>query len=77
MTYSHDVALQFLRVVRQLAAHIARYPEAHEVVYQDVRMAVSQELPYSVFYTYESGQVTVFAVMHQRRDPRDWQVRVK
>lgn len=76
-TYSHDVALQFLRMVRKLVTHITRYPEAHEVVYQDVRMAVSQELSYSVFYTYEAGQVTVFAVMHQRRDPGDWQIRVK
>jgi len=56
-------------------AHIAEYPEAHEVVYRDVRKALARGISYSVFYVNEDGLVTVIAVMHWRRNPLDWQAR--
>ena len=76
-TYSPAVAQKFLRAVSACVAHIAEFPEAHELIYRNVRKAVVQGVPYSVFYEYEGSGVTVLAVMHWRRDPRDWQVRVK
>lgn len=76
-TYSPAVAQQFLRAIRECVTLVAEFPRAHEVVYGYVRKAVAQGVPYSVFYFEEDGQVTVIAVMHWRRDPRDWQVRVR
>lgn len=33
--------------------------------------------PYSIYYVYQRDRVRIAAVMHQRRDPRDWHIRVK
>jgi len=76
-TYSPAVAQQFLRAVRECVEHISLHPEAHELVYGLVRKAIVQGVSYSVFYFDEDNRVTVIAVMHWRRDPWDWQVRVR
>ncbi|HET7234377.1 MAG TPA: hypothetical protein VFJ16_30465 [Longimicrobium sp.] len=45
--------------------------------HKNVRKAVVLTRPYLVYYVYEDQFVEVIAVMHQRRNPKDWQVRVK
>lgn len=76
-TYSPSVAQQFLRAVEERVADAAENPEACGVVYRAVRKALVSRFPYSVFYVYDGKRLRVLAVMHWRRDPFDWQVRVR
>lgn len=43
----------------------------HRCLYRDYRRLLSQRFPYAIFYTFEDGIVTVWAVVDCRRDP-DW-----
>jgi toxin ParE1/3/4 len=66
----------FLDRVREVFARIAANPQLHATVYQDVRKAVVQKLPYVMLYKEEAGEVVVIAVFHTARDPVIWQGRV-
>jgi len=43
----------------------------HRLVYQDYHRLLSRTFPHAIFYTCDSGGVTVWAVVDCRRDP-DW-----
>ena len=43
----------------------------HRQIFQDYRRLLSRVFPYAVFYTFENGEVIVWAVVDCRRDP-DW-----
>lgn len=61
LSYRFAAKLQFtLRL-------IAQYPYAFPLVDSDVRRALMNGFPYSVFFTLKSGAVFVIAVVHQRR----------
>jgi plasmid stabilization system protein ParE len=66
----------FIARVQEALDRITANPLLHQVVYQDVRRAVVQRFPFSVYYQVEPGQVVVIAVFHGRRDPAIWQGRV-
>jgi len=51
-------------------------PGQYPVVYREVRRALLRRFPYGVFYLVEKKRITVLAVFHGRRDPRQWQKRV-
>lgn len=50
-------------------------PEVHAKIFQQLRRSLVRRFPYAVFYRIDDDQVTVVAVYHCRRDPRDWQRR--
>lgn len=66
----------FTAAVRQVLAEVAAAPEAHPLVYQDVREVLVPGYPYAVYYRIAPNQVTVLAVFHTSRDPGVWQSRV-
>jgi plasmid stabilization system protein ParE len=71
-----ELGLEFLDCVADSLTRIAATPESCEIVYEDVRRAVVQRFPYSVFYQVEQQQIVVLAIFHSKRDPKIWQVRV-
>lgn len=46
-------------------------------VTDNVRRATLSRFPYAVYYTMESETVYVHVIMHQFRDPEEWQKRIK
>lgn len=56
---------------------ICRMPEMHAMEFQEARRALLRRFPYSVFYRYVSGRVTVLAVFHNARDSRKWRARLQ
>jgi plasmid stabilization system protein ParE len=66
----------FAAEVHKVFDRISANPLLHRLVLQDVRKAVIQRFPYSVFYRVEATQVLVLAVFHGRRNPSIWQRRV-
>lgn len=67
-----DFAVQVQQVFDRISANLL----SHGLVFQDVRKAIVQRFPYSIFYRVEVAQVLVLAVFHGKRDPSIWQGRV-
>lgn len=55
---------------------IRRHPFRHAEVQPGVRRALVKRFPYGIFYSIEPNRIVVFAIMHARRNPAQWQRRV-
>ncbi len=67
----------FLSCVDSCIQAICRTPEIHEKVYEDFRRGLTRRFPYSVFYEYEGGVITVYCICHTSRDPKCWHQRLQ
>ena len=47
-------------------------PEHCEVVYREIRHAILRRFPYGVFYRIRTAKISVFAVVHLKRDDVLW-----
>ena len=65
----------FLLCVREMFELILRSPELHSKVFKDLRLAKIRRFPYAAIYRLDDDQITVVAVYHTHRDPREWQGR--
>jgi plasmid stabilization system protein ParE len=65
----------FAERVQDALDRISANPQLHATVFKDIRKAVVQRFPYSVYYRAETSRVLVIAVFHGRRDPSIWQAR--
>ncbi len=45
--------------------------DVHRVVFEDYQRVLSRVFPYGIFYTLESDNVTIWAILDLRRDP-EW-----
>lgn len=66
----------FLREVKSSLARIAENAELYAKVRGEVRRAAVNRFPYSAYYHINGNVVEVFAVIHDRRDPINWQNRI-
>lgn len=55
---------------------ILRTPESHAFVHEKYRRALMRRFPYAIYYEYEEGTVTIYAVFHTARDPAKWRERL-
>lgn len=69
------LGVDFVTQVQEILDQISATPELYAQMFQDVRRAVVQHFPYSVFYKVEPQQVVILAVFHSRRNPKIWQAR--
>ena len=66
----------FLLCVEEVFETIRRTPTLYPKVFQELRLALIRRFPFAAVYRSENDQITVVAVYHTRRDPREWQGRV-
>lgn len=71
------LGVQFRRTVQEVLDRVGATPEVHGVVYEDIRCALVNRFPYGVYYRVKPNRVTVIAVFHSSRDPRQWQSRAR
>ena len=67
---------EFLRAADVCFSLIQRHPEAFPAVLAEARRARLKRFPFSVFYVSTPVRIAVLAVLHVRRDPREWQRRL-
>jgi plasmid stabilization system protein ParE len=65
----------FLAAIEEVYNRLRATPEAHQVIYRDVRRALPRRFPYAVYYRVLANRVEIIAVQHSRRDPTHWQSR--
>jgi plasmid stabilization system protein ParE len=66
----------FVARVEACIEAIRRTPEGFGVVHENYRRALVRRFPYSVFYEYEGGVITVYCVFHNSQDPQRWRSRL-
>lgn len=67
---------QFLYAVDAVLERVRRQPRSHPSIGGEVRRALVRRFPYAVVFEAEEDRVTVFAMYHGHRRPRDWSDRV-
>jgi plasmid stabilization system protein ParE len=68
-----DVGLRFAEELDRTFDKIATNPLAWTEVKPGIRRALVHGFPYAVLYAVEAERVEVYAVMHQRRHPSQWE----
>jgi len=74
-TRSPGLGTEFLRAVDVCFALIRRHTSAFQQIEGMVRRARLRRFPSSVYYV-PTTAIAVLAVLHARRDPREWQRRL-
>lgn len=68
---------EFIRCIDAKIAEINRYPLNHQVIQSEqVRRALTNRFPFSIYYVNEEEFITIFAILHQRRSPEFWKLRI-
>ena len=65
---------QFVAEVDAALGQIEANPEQYEVVYREIRHAILRRFPYGVFYRIRTAKISVFAVVHLKRDDIEWKI---
>jgi len=65
---------EFVAEVDGALGRMEANPEDYEVVHREIRHAILRRFPYGVFYRIRSTKISVFAVMHLKRDDIPWSV---
>ena len=73
--HAPGVGPRFLDAIEAFLERIAANPRQFPVVRGDVRRADLHRFPYGLFYRIRGERIEVFACLHARRDPAQWQSR--
>ena len=69
------LGLRFLGQIRTSLEHINDNPLMFPIIDEEVRRALVQKFPYSIYFVNESDSIGVIAVLHQHRRPDAWKSR--
>lgn len=68
---------EFARCVDVKINSIIRAPRQHQVVYKSIiRRALVNRFPFSIYFVEQKDVISVFAILHQHRNPESWRSRV-
>ena len=71
------LAESFINAFESGIEEILTYPEAWQIVEEDVRRYLIKRFPFGIYYCIETDRVMIYAVMHMSRDPKYWKDRLK
>ena len=74
-TQSPGLGAEFLRCLDACLSLVGRQPEIFPVVHRLSRMALVRRFPYLVIYRVTPDFISIIAVMHGSRHPRQWRGR--
>ena len=63
---------EFVVEVDVALARIEDNPEHYEIVHREIRHTILRRFPYGVFYRIRANKISVFAVVHLKRDSIPW-----
>jgi toxin ParE1/3/4 len=70
------LGLAFVSATDRCFERIAAVPYGYALLNRMVRRAMVPKFPYCVYYAVTANEIVILAVLHGRRDPREWQRRV-
>jgi plasmid stabilization system protein ParE len=54
---------------------VEAHPLLYAVIYRDIRRVMTRRFPYAIYFIVEDDRISVLRVLHQARDPQEWQSR--
>lgn len=63
---------RFVDEVETVFAHLSEQPFLYVEIYRGARRAVLQSFPFGVYYRVVGTVISLVAVMHSSRHPREW-----
>jgi len=66
------LGVTFVAEVDKAIAQIEANPEQFQVIYQDIRHAITHRFPYGVFYRIKKNTIVVSALIHLQRSNVPW-----
>lgn len=69
------LGVSFIAAIEQASIAIEHNPLQYVRVRGEIRRAILQRFPYSIFYIARANALSVIAVLHQARHPSRWQYR--
>ena len=73
---SPGLGLDFLDAVQRTVDAIVAHPNSGRQLSENIRRRIVQRFPFGVLYSVEPERIVVVAVMHLRRRPGYWKVRI-
>jgi plasmid stabilization system protein ParE len=74
---SRGLGKEFIRCVDAEVALVSRNPLRYQIIFNKaVRRALTNRFPFSIYFIDEEDLITVFAILHQRRNPETWKSRI-
>jgi len=68
---------EFARCVDVKITSVLRAPQQNQVVYKNtIRRALVNRFPFSIYFVEQKDVISVFAILHQYRNPETWRSRV-
>ncbi|WP_188365189.1 type II toxin-antitoxin system RelE/ParE family toxin [Marinicella pacifica] len=68
---------EFARCVDKKIASILAAPCHYQVIYKDiVRRALVNRFPFSIYFVNQNDCISIFAILHQHRNPEFWKSRI-
>ncbi|MCX6639388.1 MAG: type II toxin-antitoxin system RelE/ParE family toxin [bacterium] len=66
----------FLLCVEAGLSQIQTFPNLNPEVEENIRRNLIRRFPYGIFYIIDNNIITVLAVLHFRRNPKEWKKRL-
>ena len=67
------LGLRFVEELNRAVAFILQFPNAWSPISKRSRRCLMRRFPYNVIYSIQGDTITIVTVVHQRRDPEQWQ----
>ncbi len=67
----YDFALEVYDAIKRIIA----YPNAWQVLEENIRRSLVNRFPYGIIYVFENDEVLILAIMHLHRNPDYWKSR--
>jgi toxin ParE1/3/4 len=61
---------QFVAELDHVFERLTSDPRIYQVVYKEVRRALTRRFPYGIYYLIDDNRVNILRVLHLARDPR-------
>lgn len=74
---SPQLAESFIKDIETGIENILTYPEAWQIVEDDVRRHLINRFPFGIYYCIEDDCIFIYAVMHMSRRPDYWKHRIR
>lgn len=74
---SPRLAESFIKAVESGIESVLRFPEAWQIVEEDVRRHLINRFPFGIYYCIEGDRILIYAVMHMSRQPNYWKSRIE
>ena len=74
-THQQNLGRKFIEELDSLFHRIEERPLTFQKIYGKVRRALTRRFPYAVYFLIDGDTIIINAVLHQRKNPNEWQRR--